>query len=181
VNSSQLALDLLNTLMEWSRLQTGRMSFRPENFVFEVVASETCAIFAEIAAKKAIEINMEFTGYNEVEADIAMVGTVLRNLISNAIKFTKSGGKIIISAKPVDKQLLVSVRDTGIGISSEDIKKLFRIEETYTTKGTLNEKGTGLGLILCKEFIEKNGGQIWAESEIGKGSTFWFLLPLFSE
>jgi PAS domain S-box-containing protein len=181
VNSSQLALDLLNTLMEWSRLQTGRMSFRPENFVFEVVASETCAIFAEIAAKKAIEINMEFTGYNEVEADIAMVGTVLRNLISNAIKFTKSGGKIIISAKPVDKQLLVSVRDTGIGISSENIKKLFRIEETYTTKGTLNEKGTGLGLILCKEFIEKNGGQIWAESEIGKGSTFWFLLPLFSE
>jgi len=105
-----------------------------------------------------------------------MINTVLRNLISNAIKFTHPGGKIIVSAEEIQNEIKVSVSDNGVGIPKNSIEKLFRIDENYSTPGTQKEKGTGLGLILCKDFIEKHGGKIWVESDEGKGSTFSFTL-----
>jgi signal transduction histidine kinase len=106
--------------------------------------------------------------------DMNMVNLVVRNLVLNGIKFTDNGGSIEVDARADGNELVVSVKDTGIGISDEIQKILFDKTAGYTTRGTANEKGTGLGLILCKEFVEKNGGRIWLESELGKGSTFYF-------
>ncbi len=107
-----------------------------------------------------------------------MFNTIMRNLISNAIKFTNIGGEIVVSAKQKQDDLIISVSDNGVGIKKAEIEKLFRIDKSHSTLGTQKEKGTGLGLILCKEFIEKHGGEIWAESEEGKGSEFKFSMPL---
>ncbi len=113
-----------------------------------------------------------------------MINTVLRNLITNALKFTNNGGAIKISViefkvpEQEKLQVKISVKDTGIGIKKGVLDKLFKLDESYTTKGTDFEQGTGLGLILCKDFVEKSGGKIWAESEFGKGSTFYFTLPM---
>jgi signal transduction histidine kinase len=113
-----------------------------------------------------------------IKADINMFRTILRNLITNAIKFTHRGGKVIVNAVIYKNILEVSVSDNGIGMSSDKMEKLFRIDANLTSRGTDDEKGTGLGLFLCKEFVEKHGGKIWAESEEGKGSTFKFIIPL---
>jgi signal transduction histidine kinase len=107
-----------------------------------------------------------------------MIKTVLRNLVSNAIKFTNNGGTINIIAEGNSENITISVSDNGVGIARSDLTKLFRISEVLSTKGTANEKGTGLGLLLCKEFVEKHGGKIWVESEVGKGSDFKFTLPI---
>ena len=107
-----------------------------------------------------------------------MISTVFRNLISNAIKFSNPEGKITISAEKMTNEFRISVSDNGIGIEKNTIEKLFRIDQNNSTKGTQNELGTGLGLILCKEFIEQHGGKIWVESEVGKGSKFSFTIPV---
>ena len=116
-----------------------------------------------------------------VTADIPMLNTIIRNLISNAIKFTPNGGMIEIGTidQPSEGSIVIYVKDSGMGMSDEIKEKLFKIDSKITNVGTNNEKGTGLGLILCKEFIEKHGGRIWAESEVGVGSTFKFTLPKF--
>jgi signal transduction histidine kinase len=113
-----------------------------------------------------------------VKADKDMITLVMRNLISNAIKFTNDGGKIMVVSNKKDGYVDISVEDNGVGISKEDISKLFRIDVQFTNPGTQNEPGTGLGLILCKEFIQKNEGRIWAESDLNKGSKFYFSLPV---
>ncbi|HEY9045718.1 MAG TPA: HAMP domain-containing sensor histidine kinase, partial [Ohtaekwangia sp.] len=110
-------------------------------------------------------------------ADSNTINLVIRNLMTNAIKFTNDGGRVVISAKPQEKDIVVSVSDNGVGMKPEILNILFDKTAPYTTRGTANEKGTGLGLILCKEFVEKNGGRIWVESEEDKGSTFYFTLP----
>jgi signal transduction histidine kinase len=130
-----------------------------------------------MAGQKGIIIKTALLPQAFIDADKAMISTVLRNLISNAIKFTKKGGEITLIAREENAKLWVAVKDNGIGIPQHRLEKLFRIEESESTPGTSNEKGTGLGLILCKEFIEKHGGKIWAESEEGKGSVFYFNLP----
>ena len=112
-----------------------------------------------------------------VSADKAMISSVLRNLITNAIKFTHPGGQVIISADKKPDEITISISDNGIGINKETIGRLFRIDENHIALGIQNEKGTGLGLILCKEFIEKHGGKIWVKSEVGKGSSFYFTIP----
>jgi len=106
-----------------------------------------------------------------------MVCSVIRNLISNAIKFTPQGGKVDVEAKIKVDFVEVSVSDTGVGMSKETIEKLFKIETSFTSRGTENEKGSGLGLMLCRDFVEQHGGTIWAESEKGKGSKFTFSIP----
>ena len=107
-----------------------------------------------------------------------MLKTVLRNLVTNAIKFTNKGGVITINAEQADSNLAISVHDKGIGIAPDNLAKLFDITEVISTSGTAEETGTGLGLLICKEFVEKHGGEIWVESEVGKGSRFIFTIPI---
>lgn len=176
--SASQAMDLLMNLLEWSRSQTGRMTFKPVVSDMSSLINNATELFGDSARLKSITIRTELPTDSMVLVDQIMMGTVLRNLISNAIKFTRPGGQILVSAEQREGEWLVSVSDNGIGIKKDDVKKLFRLEENYTTLGTNNEKGTGLGLILCKEFVEKHGGKIWVESEEGNGSTFSFTIPL---
>src|SRR5690606_15472496 len=129
------------------------------------------------AGNKGVTIVYKNNESIPIHAHRHSVNTVIRNLVSNAIKFTPTSGTITLSAKVDPKEVMVAVADTGIGMGPETIKKLFRLDTKYTTNGTANEKGTGLGLILCKDFIEKNGGKIGVHSEEGKGSVFYFTLP----
>ncbi len=175
--SSRQAMDLLSNLLEWSRAQTGRMEFSPECFVLRDFIKENLLAFDEISKQKSIVINKDLPHNVMVSADKQMLSTVLRNLISNALKFTREGGEVVISAQHNPEDILVSIQDNGIGIAPEMTEALFRINTNVSTPGTNNEKGTGLGLILCKEFVAKHGGRIWVESEEGKGSTFSFTLP----
>lgn len=176
-NSSQRALELLINLLEWSRSQTGRMEFSPEYIEAVGLINEVVLLMNDSAKQKSIKIINRLPQNLKICADKAMIGNVLRNLISNAIKFTYPEGEIVISAVEGPDELIISVSDNGMGIKKEAIGKLFRIDENYSSRGTQNEKGTGLGLILCREFVEKHGGKIWAESEAGKGSTFSFSVP----
>lgn len=178
LESSWQAMDLLTNLIEWSRLQTGRMSYNPAPERFVAITESVIRLLNASAFQKSIDIIVEIHPDIKVMADRAMVSTILRNLISNAIKFTKPGGKIIINASEKNNNLHVSVTDTGIGMSRDLAEKLFRFDATVSNPGTHNEKGTGLGMILCKDFISKHDGEIWVESSPGKGSTFFFTLPL---
>ena len=175
--SSNQAMDLLMNLLEWSRSQTGRMTFNPVASDMSSLIKNATELFSDSAVQKSITIRTELPTDSMVLVDQTMISTVLRNLISNAIKFTRQGGQILVSAKQNEGEWLVAVSDNGVGIKKDTFEKLFRLEENYTTPGTNNEKGTGLGLILCKEFVEKHGGKIWVESELGKGSIFSFTLP----
>jgi len=175
--SSQRAYDLVLNLLEWSRMQTGKKEFMPEFFELVSFMEETTPIFEGIAAQKSITIKSGLPHNLPVFADKPMISTVIRNLINNAIKFTHEGGEITLSARKDKNTVLVSVADNGVGISKTRIDRLFRFSENESTVGTANEKGSGLGLILCKEFVEKHGGRIWVESEEGKGSVFTFSIP----
>ena len=175
--SSGQAIRLLMNLMEWSQSQTGRMVFNPEYFELLNIINEVDLLFLEIYRQKEIIIRKILPHSATVYADKNMISTVLRNLFSNAVKFSHPGGTITISVKVQQNELTISISDTGVGIAKKRIDKLFLIDENYSTPGTHNEKGTGLGLILCKEFVDKNGGKIWTESIVGEGSTFYFTLP----
>lgn len=168
---------LLENLLEWSRAQTGAIAFTPEDFDLAEVLQENRELLEGQAKNKEITITNEHATALPVYAHKASVKTVVRNLISNAIKFTPNGGTITVKASEGKGEVIVSIADTGVGMPPEVVKKLFRIESKHSTQGTANEKGTGLGLILCKEFVEKNGGMILVESEVDKGSVFHFTLP----
>jgi PAS domain S-box-containing protein len=175
--SSRRAMDLLMNLMEWSRSQTGRMEFFPEWFNMSDLIHEVIPLLNDAANSKQIQIEMQLLPQVLVLADKSMISTVLRNMISNAIKFTHPRGTIIVSVVQNPEEVVVAVKDTGIGMSDVTLRNLFRIDSSISTPGTANEKGTGLGLILCKEFIEKHNGKIWASSRLGSGSSFYFSLP----
>jgi len=176
--STQRTMDLLMNLLEWSRSQTGRLEYLPEYLELNYLLNDVLELFEQTSLQKAISIHKEIAPTTTVYADRVLLSTIMRNLVSNAIKFTQPGGEIHLSAKKQAGMLEIGVSDNGVGIKKEDLKKLFRIEEGYSRKGTMNEQGTGLGLLLCKEFVEKHGGKIWLESELGKGSTFFFTIPL---
>ncbi len=175
-SSSERAMNLLKNLMDWSRSQTGRMEFNPEFFEMNNLINETVEFFRDIARQKSIVIKQALSQNLPIFADIDMINTILRNLISNAIKYTSPGGEILISTIENQNEISVSVSDNGVGIPAGIIKKLFQIDQNISTSGTQNEQGTGLGLILCREFIEKHGGKIWVESEEGKGFVFSFVI-----
>jgi len=177
-DSSYRAMDLLTNLLEWSRAQSGKIEFNPEYIEMVTVINEVTDLLDDSAKQKSIAISQHLPHNLPVFADKDMVLTILRNLISNGIKFTNPGGEIMVRADQQDDRMMVSVADSGVGISEEDIDTLFRIENSRSTLGTHKEKGTGLGLLLCKEFVEMHGGQIWAESMEGAGSTFYFTIPL---
>ena len=176
--SAKSVFALLENLLQWSRVQTGRMEYNPTVFdLYEMIEQNTNLLLGN-AVKKNIDLVSEIPLNSKVYADLNMINSVVQNLISNAIKFTPNGGKIKISSKVSDHYVTISVKDDGIGIDKNDIEKLFKIDVHHTTAGTDNEKGTGLGLVLCKELINMNGGDISVESESGKGSTFKFTIPL---
>ncbi|MEN6454936.1 MAG: PAS domain S-box protein [Prolixibacteraceae bacterium] len=175
--SSMQVMNLLTNLLEWSRSQTGKMKFNPVFLGIRSLVDEVIELLNSAAQQKSITVQNELPPGLVIFADKAMLGTILRNLISNSVKFTKPGGRIIISAVQDIEWTTVTVKDNGIGIKQEVKEKLFRIDESYSTPGTDNEQGTGLGLILCKELAEKHGGTISVESEPGKGSTFYVIIP----
>lgn len=168
---------LLKNLLVWARLQRGSMEFKPEQIDLNKIAAANISLLTENARQKNIDLQNSVEPGTFVYADRNMTDTVLRNLLSNAVKFTGSGGKVRAAAGPDEYSREISVSDTGVGISAADKDKLFQIGERVRSKGTAEEEGTGLGLVLCKEFVERNGGRIWVESEEGKGSTFIFTLP----
>jgi len=176
LKSSNRAMDLLMNLMIWAQSQSGRMNYTPTYFNIITLIDEVTLLFSDIAGHKSIRISSPLPSSILVIADKEMISAVLRNLISNAIKFTNPNGKITISLEKKQNKLIVSISDTGVGLSKESIENLFKISDNYSTPGTQNEKGTGLGLILCNEFIHKNNGKIWVESEVGIGTTFFFSL-----
>jgi PAS domain S-box-containing protein len=177
--SSQRAMNLLINLMEWSQSQTGRMDYNPVFFDLENLINEVTLLFSEISKQKSITLKKSFALSKSILADRDMISAVLRNLISNAIKFTKTEGSVIISVVENNNNLIFSISDNGVGIEQERIEKLFQLTENYSTLGTEKEKGTGLGLILCKDFIEKHNGKIWVDSKIEKGTTINFSIPIF--
>lgn len=168
---------LLDTLLTWSRSQMGAMEYTPLDLNVSQLIEEEMEILEEKAFAKGI--NLEYPERASIlgYCDSDMIRTVLRNLGNNAIKFTEKKGKVVFSIEISDKEIIVSITDNGIGIRPEDKSKLFELDTNFTKPGTSNEKGTGLGLILCKDFVEKNGGKIGVESTLGVGSRFWFTLP----
>lgn len=169
---------LLENLLEWSQIQKGAIPFNPEVIQLRTILDEGIATFQESAQKKGIEIATDIDDGQKVFADAYMLQSVIRNLVLNAVKFTPNGGKISLLAKATtDNNIEISIQDTGIGMSRTMVENLFLIDVQTNRTGTEGEPSTGLGLLLCKEFIEKHGGKIWVESEEGKGSTFYFSLP----
>ncbi|MCU7497778.1 MAG: PAS domain S-box protein [Ignavibacteria bacterium] len=169
--------NLIENLLDWSRIQTGRMEFNPEALSLPGQVKPVFSLLKNNAITKGIKLEQRINKDIAVFADEKMLHCVLQNLISNAIKFTNPDGKITIAATKEDGHVKVSVTDTGVGIHSASLDKLFKIDSNLSTEGTAHEKGTGLGLILCKEFIEKNGGSISVDSKLNKGTTFTFTLP----
>jgi signal transduction histidine kinase len=175
--ASKRGYSLLENLLEWSRSQTGRLEIKPQEFVLKQSIKECMNLHYSSAEKKFVSLTEQIDDTTKVFADVNMFTTVMRNLISNAIKFTPENGKIDITAIEKETEVQINVSDTGLGVSKESKEKLFRIDVNHSTPGTNQEQGTGLGLILCKEFIEKNKGKIWVESVLGGGSIFSFTLP----
>ena len=173
--------ELLEGLLNWSRVQTGRMEYSPEVINLSDIIYNLNRMYKQSAQNKNIKLTTSIDGTGMVYADDNMINTVLRNLISNAIKFTNENGEVKVMLNDKDNHVLVSVVDDGIGIKDDDLHKLFRIDVHHTTTGTANEAGTGLGLILCKELVEKNGGIINVKSDVGTGTTFYFTLPKSKE
>lgn len=177
--SAKRGYALLENLLHWSQFQTGTIIIHPEEFEIKTKIDETILIFREVAAAKNIIITNNLKENYHVFADEQMITVVIRNLLSNALKFTGKNGSISFSAQELPSQLAITVSDNGVGINQADQIKLFNLNTNYSTTGTENEKGSGLGLVLCREFVEKNGGKIWVESEIGQGCIFSFTIPKY--
>ncbi len=177
--STNTIFRLLQNLLDWSRTQTGRLNFNPQKIYISDLYENIYSVLKPVADAKRIELKNNICSDDAVWADPMMVETILRNLVNNAIKFSKNDSQIEIADSKLDGYLELSVIDNGIGIKPDDVENLFKIDSKVKQKGTNNEDGSGLGLILCKEFIEKNNGTIAVESEFGKGSKFSIRLPLF--
>lgn len=168
--------DLVENLLQWSRAQTKGLETNPEQIDLSTMVDKNFTLVKLLAAKKNIELNMAIDPTLSVVADANMINTVCRNLLTNAIKFTGDNGKVTVKAEAVDNQVEIVFEDTGIGVKQEDIAKLFKIETNPGDVGNSPEKGTGLGLVLCHDFVTANGGSISMESEVGKGSVVRFRL-----
>jgi two-component system, sensor histidine kinase and response regulator len=180
-STAKHTITLLENLLAWAKMQTGQIDFKPENLHLSQIVQEVIEVLNPSAKIKNIRLNYLQLSEITVHADPTMLKTVLRNLISNAIKFTNTGGTVEISAVSKKSQIVVNVSDNGVGMDEETQNKLFILDTTITTNGTANERGSGLGLLLCKEFVEIHQGKIWVESEVGKGSDFKFTLPFDAE
>lgn len=177
VESSEQALTLLTNLLEWSRAQTGRVRFEPQPLPLAGLVAETFNLLRAAARQKELTLVPEIPDSVVVRGDRGMLATVLRNLVANAIKFTPRGGQIRVGAGRVSGAWEIQVKDNGVGIAPERVAALFSLDQNHSTPGTEQERGTGLGLILCREFIVRHGGEIRVESVVGAGSSFFFTLP----
>ncbi len=169
---------LLDNLLKWTKTQTGKLTVVPQNFELIETISGVLEIFSLVSNSKNIQLILEENSSINVRGDIDIFKTILRNLLSNAIKFSFPNSKIIISVKRFNNMAVISVKDFGKGISQEEQNMLFNSETHFSKYGTNNEQGSGLGLLLCKDFATKNGGDLWLESEIENGSTFFFSIPI---
>jgi signal transduction histidine kinase len=167
----------LNNLLSWSRSQMNGATTSPKEIDLGELASENINFLSEIAENKEIGFINQLPNDTMAWADADHINVVFRNLFSNALKFTKAGGTITAGIQSFENYWKISVADTGVGMDEATQDKIFQKDHTYTTYGTNNEKGTGLGLSLCKDMIQKNKGSIWVESEVGVGSTFYFMVP----
>ncbi|MGD1007476.1 MAG: two-component regulator propeller domain-containing protein [Ignavibacteriaceae bacterium] len=177
LKSTKVTFGLLENLLQWARIKTGRMTFEPEVINLKNIIDGTTELFKNNAASKEIVLTIDVDNETKIFADLNMVETILRNFIANSIKFTNKGGRINISAKEEKGFVVISVSDTGMGMNPDKINRLFQIGQDISTLGTENEKGSGLGLILCKEFIELNKSKISVKSKLGEGTEFSFTLP----
>ncbi len=169
--------NLLTNLLDWSLTQTNDIKFNPQKIEVKTLIDEVTKSQIHLAEQKNIEFSVSVEQEIPMVADANMILAILRNLISNALKFTPQYGKVHLSAEEVPHEIVFCVSDTGVGIKPEDIKMLFNEDNSLSTIGTDNEKGAGLGLLLCKELVKKHGGKIWAESKTGEGSRFYFSIP----
>ncbi len=176
-NSLRNLYGIIENLLQWSMMQRNMLEFDPENLDLYDITNNIAEILNQSAAKKDISVTNKIGRKTNVFADLFMLRSVIQNLLVNAIKFTKTGGQIIISSLNKGRFVEISVQDNGIGMEKSKIRDLFGPSAVISTRGTSGEKGTGLGLTLCKEFVERNGGEIIAESKLGKGSKFTFTLP----
>lgn len=175
--SASSTYDLLVNLLTWAKSQQNEIVFAPKELNFKQIVRSVINLYSELAQKKEIRMSENIAEHTSIFADENMLTTILRNLVSNALKFTPNGKEVKIFISSDENEHTVTVQDEGTGISDENMAKLFKPAEHISTVGTEGEKGTGLGLLLCKDFVEKHGGKIWAESEPGKGSRFMFSLP----
>jgi signal transduction histidine kinase len=176
--SSKNTFSLLENLLSWSQSQTGRIDFNPSKVEVNTIVSRTISLLTKHTELKNISIKSTIESEEFIIADANMLETIFRNLISNAIKFTNTNGQVTVSMIKESKQFIFSIKDNGVGISQEKMKKLFAIDSKKSTSGTHEELGTGLGLILCKDFVEKHQGAIWVDSEENQGSAFMFSIPV---
>jgi signal transduction histidine kinase len=167
----------LENLLEWSRMEQGLIPFEPKSMLLLPAVTECTSILQDAANNKGIKIQTLVDDKTTVFADHNLLQAVIRNILSNAVKFTPKGGTIIIQGKEDDKNTTISIKDSGIGMDAKILENLFQLDVKTNRKGTDDEPSSGLGLILCKEFVEKHGGKIWVESEENMGSTFYFSLP----
>jgi signal transduction histidine kinase len=180
--SSKQSIDLLDNLLTWANTQSGKFAFKPQKVDLHEVVLDNIFLYLSMATIKNISLVSYVEEKTYVFIDNNMIKTVIRNLISNALKFTPANGKVSVYSSNTGKNFVeVKVVDTGMGIKTENQKKLFRTDVHFTTLGSSKEQGTGLGLILCKEFVERNGGSISVKSQVNKGSSFIFTLPVYNE
>ena len=177
-HSTEDVFSLLDNLLKWTKSQIGKLNVVYQDFRIDEVVEGVLDIFSLVSKSKNIQLVNDSIDTVTVHADVDMVKTILRNLLSNALKFSYEGSQIIIGSQVETDKIIVSVKDSGRGMSAEDKEKLLKTETHFSRYGTNNEEGSGLGLLLCQDFAIKNGGDLWFESEEGKGSTFFFSIPL---
>jgi len=177
--TTEEVFSLLDNLLKWTKSQIGKLNVVYQDFEITEVLEGIIGIVSMVGKLKHIRISQdECYELADVHADIDMTKTVMRNLLSNAVKFSHEGGEVLVSIRKENDMAIISVKDSGCGMSEEDQKKLLNESTHFSTFGTNKEEGSGLGLLLCKDFVEKNGGTLWFESQKGVGSTFSFSIPL---
>jgi signal transduction histidine kinase len=177
-DSARSGFSILQNLLDWSRSQTGLLIYNPEDTNLKSIIDENIENLKLQTSTKGISLTADLTDKIIIHSDRNMINTVLRNLLSNAVKYTHKNGKVVVEVLQSSKEIMVSVKDTGTGMTKEKVDSLFRLENSLSTPGTEKEQGTGLGLKLCKEFTERLGGRIWVVSKEGQGSEFKFTIPL---
>ncbi len=178
LNTTDEAFSLLENLLGWAKSESGVLSFIPEEINIKEMVTRSLRLFELNLNTKMIEMKTNIPEKTTAFADMNMIKTVIRNLISNAIKFTPKNGCITIEAKTMEDEVIILIQDNGVGIAKEDLDKVLNPGEHFSKTGTEKEAGSGLGLVLCQDFVHKNGGTLILDSELGKGSTFYFDLPI---